>query len=68
MSQEISVLLTNRLSFRDKTKRGFNFDSFDRFDDHLCQLLFTYLTFKEKVIYECVSKNAKVCYSMDEKD
>jgi hypothetical protein len=59
MSQEISVLLINKLNLREKTKCGFNFDSFDRFDDDLCQLLFTYFTFKEKVIYECVSKKWK---------
>ncbi len=60
MSEQISILFSNKLSLREKTKCGFNFDSFDRFDDYLCQPLFTYLTFKEKVIYEkCVSKKWK---------
>jgi hypothetical protein len=60
MSEQISILFSNKLSLREKTKCGFNFDSFDRFDNYLCQLLFTYFTFKEKVLFErCVSKKWK---------
>ncbi len=42
-----------------KTNNGFNFDSFDRFSDDLCQLLLSYLSISDKTRLECVSKQWK---------
>ncbi len=42
-----------------ETKIGYNCNSFDRFGDDLCQLLFSYLTAKQKLRFECVSKQWK---------
>jgi Na+/H+ antiporter NhaA len=49
MSQEIRALLTNKVERKQRV-----FLILIALIDHLCQLLFTYFTFKEKVIYECV--------------
>ncbi len=42
-----------------ETKIGYNCNSFDRFGDDLCQLLLSYLTVKQKLRFECVSKQWK---------
>ena len=39
--------------------RGFGRDSFDRFGDDLCELLLSYLTFKDKIVLEDVSRQWK---------
>jgi hypothetical protein len=35
-------------------------DSFDRFSDDLCQLLLSYFSVKQKLLFECVSKQWKI--------
>jgi hypothetical protein len=42
-----------------KTKNGFEFDSFDRFGDDLCEVLISYLSISDKIRLECVSKQWK---------
>ena len=37
-----------------KTKSGFYVHSFNRFDDDLCELLLSYLSFEDKMRFECV--------------
>ncbi|CAG2184213.1 unnamed protein product, partial [Oppiella nova] len=39
----------------------FSKDSFDRFGDHLCQLLFSYLPFEEHFRRQCLSKQFQRC-------
>jgi hypothetical protein len=56
MSEEISDELLNKLCSRKKTKCGFDIDSFERFGFDLCELILSYLSFRDKVIFECVSK------------
>ena len=41
---------------RKKTELGYNVNSFDRFGDDLCELIISYLTIKEKIVFESVSK------------
>src|ERR1700729_670917 len=43
----------------DPNGRQFFADSFDRFGDDLCELVLSYLTFKDKLIFECLSKQWK---------
>ena len=38
-----------------KTKSGFDVNSFNRFGDDLCELLLSYLSFEDKIRFECVS-------------
>jgi hypothetical protein len=59
-------LSERKLSYRlikkkinSKTKNGFEFDSFDRFGDHLCEELISYLSISDKIRLECVSKQWK---------
>ncbi len=40
-----------------KTKNSFNFNSFDRFNDDLCEVLVSYLSISDKIRLECVSKH-----------
>jgi hypothetical protein len=42
-----------------KTKSGYFVNSFDRFDDDLCELLLNYLPVIDKIRFECVSKQWK---------
>jgi len=42
-----------------KTRNGFDFDSFDRFDYYLCEVLLSYLTLRDKIRLECCSKQWK---------
>jgi hypothetical protein len=42
-----------------KTRNGFDFDSFDRFDYDLCEVLLSYLTLRDKIRLECCSKQWK---------
>jgi hypothetical protein len=42
-----------------KTKNSFNFNSFDRFNDDLCEVLVSYLSISDKIRLECVSKHWK---------
>jgi hypothetical protein len=37
-------------------RNGFNFDSFERFGDDLCQLLLSYLSINDKIKFESISK------------
>jgi hypothetical protein len=56
MSEQISDELSKKLCFRNKTKCGFYVDSFERFGFDLCEFILSYLSFRDKVIFECVSK------------
>jgi hypothetical protein len=40
-------------------KRALIVYSFDRFGDHLCEQLLSYLSLKEKIGFECISKQCK---------
>ncbi len=44
---------------RSKTLNNFDFDSFERFCDDLCQLLLSFLPISDKIKFECVSKQWK---------
>ncbi len=46
----------NQIKTTNMTKDGYYCDSFDRFGDHLCQLLFSFLSIEEKFRFECVWK------------
>ena len=45
------------MSFKSlRSERKYSSDSFQRFGDHLCELLLSYLSVKQKKRFECVSK------------
>jgi hypothetical protein len=41
------------------SQQNYSKDSFDRFGDDLCQLLLSYLSVEQKLLFECVSKQWK---------
>jgi hypothetical protein len=47
---------TEENNCENKTKSGFNSNSFERFGDDLCELLLRYLSISDKIHFECVSK------------
>jgi len=55
----LSKIKIEEISYENKTKSGFNFNLFERFDDDLCQLLLSFLSISDKIKFECVSKQWK---------
>jgi hypothetical protein len=54
-----SNMKIKEINSEKKTESGFNCDSFERFGDDLCELLLSYLTIREKINFECISKQWK---------
>ena len=54
-SFETKLQLINNI--REKTELGYNVNSFHRFGDDLCELIISYLTIKEKIVFESVLNN-----------
>lgn len=58
---ENSITSNDTKSERRLSVRYASPDSFDRFDNELCELLLSFLSFEEKIKYECVSRQWRKC-------